>query len=435
MTINGHTCHSEPAGEESPGTRRRCRATQAARSCFAPLRLTIGGSVTSLGALFLLALLLSAGCSGVGAFLGRGPLLDGVSAAPARITPNGDRLADVATVSYALARPARVSFYLLDAGGRRYAVHDNVARPAGSYNVTFDGGVADLAPPLLRRAVPNGDYFYVLEAVDDAGNRDERRGQLVVAESDSNPPTVGIVAAEPRELSPFDPRYSLDTRLSYHLSKPCHVTFYVQESDGRRTRLSEPLFEAAGAHSRQWDGLIRDKVPAAGIYRLVVQAKDAAGNVVEQSAQVAVKGVEEPDAAVVRVTFTPLRLNRGDLLKVEITVKNTGEVPLHTQGPEPGYVYTTRDTFASIEGGRYADRSRYWRVGVDWAGGLGAEGARYPYRWGLGEDLAPGEETTVVGYVRILEDYPQLRMYAGLVYEQVKYQGDKLGQQVIEVSH
>ena len=75
-------------------------------------------------------------------------------------------------------------------------------------------------------------------------------------------------------------------------------------------------------------------------------------------------------------------------------------------------------------------------MGVDWAGGLVAtEGARYPFRWGLGKDLAPGEQMTVTGYVRILEDYTQLRFYGGLLCEQVKYQGDRLGQTMIEVSH
>ena len=387
------------------------------------------------GPALLLVLLLSTGCSRLGTVLGPGALLDGVATSPARVTPNGDRLDDIATINYTLARPARVSLYLLDASGQRYVVLDDAARPQGNYQATFDGSVAAEAAPLVRRALPNGDYTFVLEAVDETGRREERRGSLAVAEADATAPRIEDVAANPAVLSPFDPQLSSDTRLSYRLSKPCTVTLYVDEPDGRRTRLTEPLSETVGEHSRQWDGLIRGKVPAAGTYRLVVQAKDSAGNVVEQSARIAVDAVQQPDAAVLRVDISPQRLTKGDLLKVEVTVKNTGDVPLRTHGPDPGYVYTTRDTFASIEGGRYADRSRYWRVGVDWESSLGAEGARYPYRWGLGKDLAPGEETTVVGYLRVLEDFARLRVYAGLVYEQVKYQGDKLGMRVIEVSH
>jgi hypothetical protein len=76
---------------------------------------------------------------------------------------------------------------------------------------------------------------------------------------------------------------------------------------------------------------------------------------------------------------------KGDAVKVEITVKNTGARTCAATVRNLATPTPTRDTFASVEGGRYADADRVWRVGVDWAGGLGAEGARYPYRWGPGQ--------------------------------------------------
>ncbi|MCL4465081.1 MAG: hypothetical protein M1401_03290 [Chloroflexi bacterium] len=395
----------------------------------------VGGFLT--GAVFCLALAFAGslpGCSSL-PFAGSAALLGPVTVSPARITPDGDRVDDSATINYSLSRPAQVSLYLLDSAGRRLNVRDDVERSAGAYTAPFDGGVAGSGGAQLRQAVPNGDYTCVVVATDQSGRQEEGRAKLAVADSDSTPLRLDAVRADPGEISPFDPQYGLDTRVTYRLSKPAFTRLYVVEPDGRRTRLSEPLTEAAGEHSRLWNGVLRDKVPAAGEYKLIVQARDAGGTLIEQAASVSLRGVEEPDAAVLRVDFTPKQVAKGDLVKVEITVKNTGTVPLRTHGPDPGYVYSTRDTYASIEGGRYADESRLWRVGVDWEGSLGAEGARYPYRWGLGQDLAPGEQTTVVGYIRVLEDYPQIRLYAGLIYEEVKYQGDRLGQQLIEVSH
>ncbi len=370
--------------------------------------------------------ILAVGCSS-------GSLIAGLTATPVQITPNGDRVDDAAAIAYALVRPARVSIYLLDAGGQRYFVRESQSRPAGAYEATFDGTVA-LAGEAARQVVPAGEYALVVEAVDDAGRREERRGNLVVADPDRTLPSPENVAADPAEISPYDPLLLSETRLSYRLAKAATVTLYVVEPDGRRSRLSEPLRREPGEHSHTWDGLIRNKVPSAGDYTLVVQARDAAGNSVERSAQVKVSGTEEPDATIVRVTFSPQQVTRGELVKVSIAVKNTGNVTLRTHGPDPGYVYSTRDTYASIEGGRHVDKAHLWRVGVDWAGGLGAEGARYPYRWGLGKDLAPGEETTVEGYLRVLEDTPRLRLYAGLIHEKVKYHVDKVGQQLIEVS-
>jgi len=49
------------------------------------------------------------------------------------------------------------------------------------------------------------------------------------------------------------------------------------------------------------------------------------------------------------------RLIAGGEISVTIKLKNTGNVPLRTQGPDSGYTYTTNDSYSSIEGGRYVD--------------------------------------------------------------------------------
>jgi hypothetical protein len=363
-----------------------------------------------------------------------GALIGAVGASPERITPNGDRVDDTAAIAYTLSRPARISIYLLDAGNARFPLREDLRRPAGAYEAAFDGTVATGSDPAQRQMLAAGEYRFVVEAVDEAGRREQREGKLVLAEPDRASPSLESVVADPASISPYDPAMQSQTRVSYRLSKAATVTLFVAEPDGRRTRIAEPLRREPGEYAETWNGLVRNKVPAAGTYNLIVQAKDAAGNATEKGVAVAISGTEEPDATIVRVTFSPRNVMEGDVLKVAITVRNTGSVTLRSHGPDSGFTYTTLDTFASIEGGRYADKANYWRVGVDWAGGLGPEGSRYPYRWGLGKDLAPGEETTVEGYIRILDTDPNLRFYAGLIHEKVKYHVDRVGQQVIEVS-
>lgn len=363
------------------------------------------------------------------------PLLTAVSVSPAVITPDGDRVDDVATIAYSVTRPSTVSIFIQGADGQRYTLRDGLERPPGAYEATFDGAVATDEDGQARQVLPAGEYTFVVEVTGASGEQARREGTITIANPDRTQPVVENVAAHPTEISPYDPQLRPETRISYRLTKQATVTFYAIDPDGQRSRLSEPELVEAGEHSFTWDGLVRNKVPPEGDTTIVVEARDTAGNATAGQTTVKVSGTEEPDAVIVRTRFTPHAVMKGDVVKVEITVRNTGSVPLRTHGPEPGYTYTTLDTFASVENGRYADVDRLWRVGVDWAGGLGAEGARYPYRWGLGKDLAPGEETTVVGYIQILEDYPELRFYAGLIHEKVRYQVDKVGQQLIQVSH
>src|SRR5205807_10146789 len=100
-------------------------------------------------------------------------------------------------------------------------------------------------------------------------------------------------------------------------------------------------------------------------------------------------------------------------------VRNTGPTILRTQGPDPGYVYNALDTFASIENHTFAEHAGFWRVGLNWSGGTDLSGATYPYRWGFGHELQPGEEAALHGCVKAAYDQDKLVFFAGLVQENV----------------
>lgn len=120
-------------------------------------------------------------------------------------------------------------------------------------------------------------------------------------------------------------------------------------------------------------------------------------------------------AQITNVEITPSILRSGDTLTVKITVKNIGSTVLFTQGPIPGYTYQEGQTAA---GQGYPDVNGRFRVGI----GCDSSSAcnDYPYRWGLGKDLNPGESTTVTGFIK-LNSVRTAKYMVGLVEERIKW--------------
>jgi hypothetical protein len=152
---------------------------------------------------------------------------------------------------------------------------------------------------------------------------------------------------------------------------------------------------------------------------LGIRARDKAGNVVEHGTPLVIEESGVPEATIVLAHIGPLQIIRGDQVCLEAIVRNSGQTVLRTEGPNPGYVYDSLDTYASIEDHIYAEHAGYWRLGLNWAGSPDVNGASYPYRWGFGHDLQPGEELTVRGCVRVNNEQDKLVFFAGLVQENV----------------
>jgi hypothetical protein len=152
----------------------------------------------------------------------------------------------------------------------------------------------------------------------------------------------------------------------------------------------------------------------------------------------------EPGAQV-SVALDRTTLASGELLKATFTVRNTstdgtimrGQAPRLdlTGGADPGdlnngYVYDQDECFHSNTSGSYPafpkedDRFRVVLGVPGWDqrpnNGCAGPTSNYPWRWGLNADLAPGQQQTIVGYVRfrVPGDYT---VQAGMVQEYVKY--------------
>lgn len=172
----------------------------------------------------------------------------------------------------------------------------------------------------------------------------------------------------------------------------------------------------------------------------------------------AVKWVPESGAASAEiggVTYDRSTLAAGELLKLTFTVRNTGDTTFYGQAPRVdltaggglndlnnGYVYDQDECFGGNSSGSYpafpkeSDRLRVVLGMPGWDGrGTGCSGptSDYPWRWGLNADLAPGQQQTIVGYVRFRTP-GSYTLQAGIVQEYVKYYQQGVSPRTITVT-
>ncbi len=158
-----------------------------------------------------------------------------------------------------------------------------------------------------------------------------------------------------------------------------------------------------------WTGLVRE---------MVAWVEDRQGT---QAIIVNTGTIQVTDA-----TFMPTVISAGKVLNASVTVHNNSLETLHTQTPDPGFVYDEDDTFRSRG---FTETSDAFRIGIDFDGRAGID---HPYRWGLGAPLAPGETRTITGAIR-LNTARTIQYWAGLVREQAIWVSDQQGAQTITV--
>jgi hypothetical protein len=391
------------------------------------------GSLVGLLALLLLV----AGCGS------SGRLLEQAGLSRMSLTPSTtDRL----DLSYTLSRAARVSVTLaMPNGGTVLLLADEPRPAAGGYVHAIDGTVPTTDPPGERRVLPDGAYRVSIEARDAAGRSESAAFDLEISGADLAPPAIDGMAVYPAALTPNFDGIDDVASITYRLTKRARVFAYATDAAGQRVFVGTQELLEPGEYREVWDGTNKERPLPDGAYQFTVRATDLAGNTVLANAPLAIASSGRPDARILRITFAPRRLMAGDVLQVEFVVRNVGTVPLRTGGPEPGYTYSSFDTFSAIEDRQHIDRLGVWRVGVDWAGSPSASGSKYPYRWGLGRDLEPGAEATIIG--RISMDHgPNLDrmigplsnrfyLYGGLIHEGIAFQDDRVGGTWIEVGY
>ena len=378
----------------------------------------------------MVALLAATGCSSSGS-----RLIANLKLSSTVVTPSGAAGTVPISASYTLTRPATISAYLVDSAGSKFYLRNDDLRPvAGEYTLTFNGAYAPDPNSDERRVLPAGVYKLVVEAHDAKGS-DQASGELRVQDPDTVRPSIENLTLYPDTFAPKGEGIDDTMRATFRTTKLATVTLYLVSDSGKRYVLERQEREQPGEQSTTWNGQIGNQLLPSGNYRFVAEAQDSAGNVSLAEKPLKLDATSMPDAHILAVSFEPNAVMYGGLVKVTIRVKNTGNTVLKTEGPDPGYTYNSQEGFSTIENGAFRDKKGYWRVGVDWAGAPGSSGAKYPYRWGFGKDLQPGEEVTVVGYIRMNEKYPRIWLYAGLVQEQIRYWDNQVGQTTIDIGY
>ena len=374
-------------------------------------------------------------------------LLSKVSFAPNTISPNADGNADATSIHYELSRNANVSIYLEASDGTRHYFRQDQPRPAGTYDVLF-GGVID------GQLLPDGEYKWIVEADDRAGQNQSAEGQLTISGGESVRPQITMTVS-PQEFTPN--RDGISDRVKINVNVNTTTTLFVTlqnilchdsvppPDQPLLDCTSFPLAENPGTNEARQPGEkglhlfdydagvdLGAEPPPDGTYVITARAEDQVGQVAVTTDTLTIKDGGVPRAEIVDgvVDFSAKSLLVGDTLYFTLTVENYGAVPIRTSGPPPGYVYELDQNF-NVPG--FAEESGAWRVGID----FDTSQRNYPFRWAVGGPndlvvqvidgkkyyyLPAGKRVTITGGIHITMKPPRdpLYFWAGLIHEDVE---------------
>ncbi len=400
--------------------------------------------------------MLLAGCGRLD--LSFGPLLSNVTVAPDLISPNADGDTDATAIHYSLSRSADVSIYFENAAGERFYFRQDRRRSPGDYDVLW-GGVVDEprvveipggTEEILSQVLDDGVYRWVIEAVEDNGNRQEVDGQITLENGDTALPELHNFAVVPQIFRPNQDGLRDDwVSISYYLTKdvdavqvylisPANPDFKYHIDEG--PNVVDP--EEQGYHEYRYEGGVdlNAEPPPDGTYQIVGEARDSAGNRVRVISELTIEEGGKPRADVAqgeidwqgemnRVVSVPL----GEKLCFEAVVVNEGTVPIRTTGPWPGQEYRFSENYNTLaaDGNKeWFQQAGVWRFGIN----FDTTGIDFPYRFAIGSQdelerrvidgveqwyLLPGKAGRVSGCI-VMDERPPVGTnfwWGGLIHE------------------
>jgi hypothetical protein len=177
---------------------------------------------------------------------------------PAAISPNGDGIADKATISYTLSAPATVTGVLAASGGGALGTLFSQTRSAGTHAFVF---AAD--------AIADGRYAIVLTA----SNRRTTVTRTLHVTVDR---TVSDLLLSPGAVSPNGDGRNDAATLSFTLARGATVRVDLRRSSRTVTTLLDGT-EQPGAQSLAWNGTVAEQRVPDGSYTVVVTVTTSLG--------------------------------------------------------------------------------------------------------------------------------------------------------------
>jgi len=266
-------------------------------------------------------------------------LLSNVSFSPEIISPNADGNSDVTHISYDLSRNAIVSIWLESSGGDRYTFRDARPRSAGEYGVQFSGVIDG-------RLLPNGEYRWIVEATDGAGQTQAVDGRLAISGGESTAPQITGFGVYPPLFTPNRDGISDRATINVSLNKPASLYVTLQNalcagsafppegqsdldctpypvSEKASTREARKPGEA-GLHEFDYDAGVDlgADPPPDGDYVVTARAEDAVGQVAVVTGTLAIVDGGVPRAEIVdgEVSFSARSLLIGARRRATSTI-------------------------------------------------------------------------------------------------------------------
>jgi len=425
-----------------------------------------------LAAWLLVALASLAGCGQLD--FAAGPLLHDVAFSASAITPNADGVTDATEITYSLRRPAAVSIYFDNEQGERFYFRETRRRAAGEYSVLW-GGVVDKPQTVdttygpmqvLSRVLPDGSYRWTVEAADDQGNRESTSGAVALQGGETELPELHNFAVVPATFRPNQDGLRDDwVSVSYYLNKDVNdvvlfledpakpgVRFFLAEAPG----VIKP--NEKGFHEYRYEGGVdlNAEPPPDGLYAIVGEARDAAGNAIRIERPLTIEEGGQPRADVAqgeidwvsevnRVVGVPL----GERLCFTTVVTNEGTVPIRTTGPWPGQEYKFTENYNTLAADGHQEwfqQAGVWRFGVN----FDTTGIDFPFRWAVGRPadlerriidgqeqwyLMPGKSGQVSGCI-VIDEKPPVGTnfwWGGLIHEFVSVANNYIDRITVDV--
>jgi len=115
------------------------------------------------------------------------------------------------------------------------------------------------------------------------------------------------VKLDPGAISPFAGSPNIATTIRYSLTRDATVSIYLIDAQGKRHDFRQDQPRAAGAYDSLFGGAVNDRVLPDGKYTVVVEAKDAAGQIAKAEKPLAITQADSTPPEFLSFTVSPDR--------------------------------------------------------------------------------------------------------------------------------